>query len=195
MEIPDNQQWAILTSYPSMWMYSQKKINTVIKPETPLQGTTVMTFGITRSIYTDVTTKTSNYGINMNFRDIEYGQNDDRNGIHTLTLKLSTSESIFSFISDVKLNFITQLSTVLTLLISVLSSMKTIKLLLEKIIDGCYIQCCGKIPKDIQRRREILYEENKNKTTVEKKVNAIHTDEHGQKYYYNHETKKSEWVL
>lgn len=195
LEIPDNQQWAILTSYPSMWMYSQKKINTVIKPETPLQGTTVMTFGITRSIYTDVTTKTSKYGINMNFRDIEYGQNDDHNGIHYLSLKLSTSESIFSFISDVKLNFITQLSTVLTLLISVMSSMKTIKLLLEKIIDGCYTQCCGKIPKDIQRRKEILYEENKNKTTVEKKVNAIHTDEHGQKYYYNHETKKSEWVL
>ena len=192
LEIPDNQQWAILTSYPSIWMYSQKKINTVIKSETPLQGSTVITFGIIRSIYTNVLLNTSNYGINLNFRDIEYAQKDNHNGFHYLSIKLSTSENIFSYISDVKLNFITQLSTVLTLLISVLSSMKTIKLLLEKIIDGYYKQCCSKIPKDVQKRKEILYEEQK---AEEKKVNEIQLDEHGQKYFYNHETKKSEWVL
>tara|TARA_B110001452_G_C15239731_1_gene429198 strand:- start:482 stop:2446 length:1965 start_codon:yes stop_codon:yes gene_type:complete len=198
MEIPDNQQWAILTSYPSMWMYSQKKIHTIIQSETPLQGTQpiVITFGITRSINTNIQTHTSSYGINMNFRDIEYAQNDDHNGFHYLSIKLSISESIFSFISDVKLNFITQLSTVLTLLISVLSSMKTVKIGLEKIIDTCYTQCCSKIPKDVQNRKNILDEENGNKLPHKKSnVNNIHTNEHGQKYYYNHQTKKSEWVL
>lgn len=198
MEIPDNQQWAMLTSYPSMWRYLQKKINTVVKPDTPFIGTrsTVITFGVTRSIYTDQTTKTSNYGINMNFRDTEYAQNEEHNGFHSLSIKLSTSENIFSFISDIKLNFITQLSTVLTLLISVLSSMKIIKLGLEKIIDDCYTQCCSKIPKDVQRRKEILCEDSQNSVNkLEVNMDKIYTDDKGQKYYYNSETKKSEWIL
>ena len=201
LKVPDNQQWAVLTSFSTKWMNTQKKINTVLKSDTPLSGThlnpTIITLGLTRSKFHDIPSNTSSYGIKMNFRDVQITDNSDTNGFHHVVFKLTTSESVFSYITDVKLSFITQLSTVLTLLISVLSSMKIIKLGLEQCIDTCYTTCCDTVPQDVQRRKEIL-EEHKATPNVEVNnivMQEIHTDEHGRKYYYNAKKRISEWVL
>ena len=230
LQIPDNQQWATLTSFPTAWMSSQQKINTVLTSDKILSGTvsnpTLITFGLTRSIYTYIPSNIAEYGIKLNFRDIQQVDNIQRNiGFHSVTIKMSISESIFVYNSDVKLNFITQLSTVLTLLISVLGSMKTIKLGLEKIIDGCYTKCFKKIPQDIQRRRDILEEhtdttdtttdttdttteQNTTVVTIENpsvdttnvsvgniRMQKIYTDDNGKKYYFDATNGKSEWVV
>jgi len=125
-----------------------------------------------------------------------------KNGKHVVRLQFSTSESIFLYKVDAKLTLLTQLSTVLTLLISVLSSLRTVKLLLENAIDSMYKCCCKNLPPDVQRRRDILNENveighSKQMTNVEQRTNVeVHLDEKtGKQYSYCNKTKKSEWIL
>ena len=208
--LPDNQQKAVVRVWPDPWMHQYTEIFRTIETDTGFSGTkeepTVLTFGMKKCKYVNTVENIEQDGIKINARDLKKQESilGTKDALHVFQLKFSTSESIFMYKIDSKLTLLTQFSTVLTLLISVISSLRTIKLFLQKLIDGTYKCCCKKFPTDIQRRHDILNENNpvqveitRRLTSLEQKADVeVHIDEiTGKRYSYCRRTKKSEWIL
>ena len=164
IKMPDNQQWATLTAYPDMWMREIVKTTQKIVPTTILAGTstkpTTLSFSLTKCKYMSKVDNINKYGIKMNRRNYKKQESTIGTllGMHVVRIELIPAENIYLYRVDVKLSLLTQLSTVLTFFISILSSLHTVKTCLEKTIDGCYVKCCANVPKDIKRRINILEE-------------------------------------
>ena len=206
--LPDNQQKAIVKVVPDMWMRQQTEIYKILETKSGFSGTqedpTTLAFDIKKCKFVNSVDGTEQDGVKINPLDLKKQESTlgTKNGKHVVRLQFSTSESIFLYKVDAKLTLLTQLSTVLTLLISVLSSLRTVKLLLENAIDSMYKCCCKNLPPDVQRRRDILNENveighSKQMTNVEQRMNVeVHLDEKtGKQYSYCNKTKKSEWIL
>lgn len=203
--LPDNHQRATIKVWPDMWMRQQTEIYKTLETSSGLVGTqdqpTAFTFGIKKCKYINSVVATEQNGVKINAKDTikQESTRGTINGHHVVRLQFTTSENVFLFKVDAKLTLLTQLSTILTLLISVLSSLRTIKLLLEKTIDQLYTCCCKNVPLDIQRRQNILNEIDltRRSSKIEQKVPLeIHLDEvTGKRYSYCQQTKKSKWIL
>lgn len=210
MAIPDNHQEISLKVWPDMWMRQRAEIYRTLHSSVGFVGTeqdpTTVSFGMTKCKYIHTVDQIEQDGVQISTRDIKKQESAQgtRYGKHIIRAQFVTSESTFLYKVEEKLSVITQLSTVLTLLISILSSLRTIKIILEKSIDGAYTCCCNDLPDDIKARRDILHEKNKSQVEFANRLSQleaksdveIHIDEaSGRRYSYCHRTKKSEWVL
>jgi hypothetical protein len=209
-KIPDNQQWATLLTYATPWVGTQDKYFNVIKRSGTKERPTVISYGARKCKYVHRPSQTEEYGVQLHTVSGNLGR-ESLQPYHYTQIQLRVAETLYLHVIDNKIGFVTQLSTVLTLLISVLGSMHTMKLCLEKTIDHCYIQCCSHVPADIQRRQDIFNERSIEMQTIttpttptvpantasETNVapsNIYHTEE-GQRYKFNPLTKTSEWIL
>ena len=207
---PDNHQKGVVKVWPDAWMHQYTEIYKTLQTDAGFVGTkqtpTLLAFNIKKCKYTNSVENVEQDGIKINAHDLHKQESTlgTKDGTHVIRLQFSISESIFLYKIDTKLTLLTQLSTILTLLISVISSLRTIKLFLQHLIDGTYKCCCKHLPTDIQRRQDILNENNpvqielnQRLRTLEQKVDVeVHVDETtGKKYSYCKRTKKSEWVL
>ena len=208
--LPDNQQKGVVKVWPDAWMRQYTEIYKTLQTDTGFVGTvkepTMLAFSMKKCKYVDSVANTEQDGIKINTHDIQKQESrlGTKNGKHVIRLQFSTSESIFLYKVDAKMTILTQFSTVLTLLISVISSLRTIKILLGNLIDGTYKCCCKQLPLDIQKRQNILNENNpvqielnRRLSTLEQKTDTeVHVDETtGKRYSYCRRTKKSEWIL
>lgn len=221
MKIPDNQQWAALLTYATPWMATQNKFWNVLKSrmtgtkETP----SVVSFGARKCKYSNIPEMQEQYGLQLQQGTTTLVASKYNSGYHYVQIRVTSAETFYLHTVDRKLGFVTQLSTVLTLLISVIGTMHTLKLCLEKAIDKSYLSCCDKTPEDILRRQGILEERTalgttgiemvpamqktpvpRHKTQIQhtrtqNPLDTIHEDQNGQKYRYNADTEQSEWVL
>lgn len=163
--LPDNHQLGVFKVWPDMWMRQQTQIYTTIQTKEGLTGTTdeptTLAFDMKKCKYENSVEGVEQDGVQINARGLKKQESSlgTHDGKHVIRLEFSTSESIFLYKIDAKLTLITQLSTVLTLLISVLSSLRTVKAILEKMIDSGYTCCCKHLPTDVQRRQDILNEQ------------------------------------
>ena len=210
LTLPDNQQEASLKVWPDMWMGQRTEIYQTLSTSVGFAGTdqnpTTMSFGMTKCKYVHSVDGVEQDGVQISARDAKKQESTlgTQDGVHVVRARFVTSESTFLYKVEEKLSVLTQLSTVLTLLISILSSLRTIKLILEKLIDSTYACCCAQLPDDIKARRDILHEKNPRQQEMARRLSQlearadveIHTDDTtGRRYSYCHRTKKSEWVL
>jgi hypothetical protein len=184
LEIPDPFQtikWDVTTS---KWSPSSKavKISHVLKPSwvnhslpssssSQLSGTfaspTRLNFGAIRSVVNDTRFMDSTCivrGVQLLWRETEKteDQQGTKTGSYFVQFRISVDESVFTMILTNKLTEAEKLSMVLTYFLSLIASIKIIKIVIQLILDKVIVILSDirnvHVPKDVKRRVAILEE-------------------------------------
>ena len=135
-------------------------------PTTP----TLLKYGIVRSKLTDNSTRDNaianetDFGLKLSWRGskIEASEMGPSTPYHYVTFQFSTSENVFNVELRDKQNFFQKCTAVLTLFLSVMGALRTMKCAGEKILDTSIVlmneKLNKKIPEDVLRRKRILDE-------------------------------------
>ena len=114
------------------------------------------------------------------------------------TFVFHISDNMFVRKTDAKLELITQIGTILTLMISVVSTLKNFKVGLESCIDNFFLKCVKKPPRDVLKRQSVL-EEKKSLASIEM-VNSVASlkicldEATGKKYIHDPTSGTSIWL-
>ena len=135
-------------------------------PTTP----TLLKYGIVRSKLTDNSTRDNaianetDFGLELSWRGskIEASEMGPSTPYHYVTFQFSTSENVFNVELRDKQSFFQKCTAVLTLFLSVMGALRTMKYAGEKILDTSIVlmnkKLNKKIPEDVLRRKRILDE-------------------------------------
>ena len=138
-------------------------------PTTP----TLLKYGIVRSKLTDNSTRDNaiatsdnqtDFGLELSWRGskIEASEKGPSTPYHYVTFQFSTSENVFNVELRDKQSFFQKCTAVLTLFLSVMGALRTMKYAGEKILDRSIVlmneKLNKKIPEDVLRRKRILNE-------------------------------------
>ena len=135
-------------------------------PTTP----TLLKYGIVRSKLTDNSTRDNaianetDFGLELSWRGskIEASEMGPSTPYHYVTFQFSTSENVFNVELRDKQSFFQKCTAVLTLFLSVMGALRTMKCAGEKILDTSIVlmnkKLNKKIPEDVLRRKRILDE-------------------------------------
>ena len=135
-------------------------------PTTP----TLLKYGIVRSKLTDNSTRDNaianetDFGLKLSWRGskIEASEMGPSTPYHYVTFQFSTSENVFNVELRDKQSFFQKCTAVLTLFLSVMGALRTMKCAGEKILDTSIVlmneKLNKKIPEDVLRRKRILDE-------------------------------------
>ena len=212
--LPDSFQRAQCSVVPSMWNGTQYNITSSIISNNIIAGTmknpSTLDFDVIRSKMHHHIQRNINYGLQMTMRDISLVTNNEGTafGTHVVAIRFFSTETLFIREIMSKLDVITQIGTVLTLTISVLSVLRVVKLGVEKMIDQLYTTLSSVPPSDIVQRIRILEEQPtgemkriETKRTDPEDIDEVSIDEiiltdevTGKSYIYNTITRQSVWV-
>ena len=134
-------------------------------PTTP----TLLKYGIVRSKLTDNSTRDNaieqtDFGLELSWRGskIEASEKGPSTPYHYVTFQFSTSENVFNVELRDEQTFFQKCTAVLTLFLSVMGALRTMKCAGEKILDTSIVlmneKFNKKIPEDVLRRKRILDE-------------------------------------
>lgn len=205
--LPDNMQVGRVVVVPSAWAREQTIVTETIVPSRgSFVGTTVQPttchFALTRCKKLDWLANETRYGVKITRNGVKehVSETGTSDGYHVVAFLFDVDENFFVRTFETKQNMITQCSTILTLVISVLSVMHIVKLILENCIDYVYGCVAAELPTDIRSRKCIMGEQHTN--TVHKDVELPPVDitvdkdnEAGGVYTFNNKTFESKWVL
>ena len=135
-------------------------------PTTP----TLLKYGIVRSKLTDNSTRDNaianetDFGLELSWRGskVETSEKGPSTPYHYVTFQFSTSENVFNVELRDEQTFFQKCTAVLTLFLSVMGALRTMKCAGEKILDTSIVlmneKFNKKIPEDVLRRKRILDE-------------------------------------
>ena len=213
--LPDSFQRAQCSVVPSVWNGTQYNITSAVISNDILAGTmknpSTIDFDVVRSKMHHHIHENISYGLQMTTRDISFVTNNEGTafGTHVVAIRFFSTETLFIREIMSKLDVITQIGTVLTLTISLLSVLRLVKLGAEKTIDKLYTTLYSAPPSDILQRIHILeevlvpddieevpddIEEAPDIEEVSITQITMTDDVTGRQYIYNTITRQSAWV-
>jgi hypothetical protein len=136
---------------------------------TALTGTksapTTLNFGLVRSKFMNGHSgrNATSFGIQTSYKGLTKEENKlgTSDGVHYVAFVFDVEESVYLKQYANKVEFITRIATMFTLLLSAMSGMKFMKSYLELMIDKCCMRRpLGEVPDDVRKRYKILNETN-----------------------------------
>ena len=202
MAIPNMFQRAVCSVSLDPWNYSTTNITQVIYPNKVLAGTWVnpssIEFDITRSLLQNNVEQIYDNGLQITPRFMHLIEDDESLFEHVITFVFHISDNMFVRKTDAKLELITQIGTILTLMISVVSVLKNFKIGLESCIDNFFLKCVKKPPKDVLKRKTVL--EEKNSVASIEMTNSVASlqicldEQTGKRYIHDSKSGTSIWL-
>jgi len=163
LDMPDIFQSAEISISATPWNNVLTNITQRIWSEKQMVGQvtdpSIIEYDIIRSVKRQTDIEPA-YGIQLARRSMTLKDSAKSRSTHRISIYLYSTSDLFTFEISKKLEITTQISTILTYAISALSILKVIKLVLENLIDKCYLSCAKVTPKDIEMRQSVLEEKN-----------------------------------